>query len=288
MRIYLTILLLILCSINSNIGYAASMGTADQTGGYSGQVLDKLAGYLALPNVKNNVSVKIRIELDDQGALVRCLPIRTSGYPAVDAAACNSVVKAAPFASPPYSLPIEVYLTIWTGSVKSVPSNQVMQRPVQQAQPQAVIPTPSAQQENINTQPVQQSQIQQPTQQPQSQQVVLQQPANPVYTVGNLPAGIKAQDAYGPQYSKYFSRIVHKLRDATFIPIETVPGTYYATVRLNVDAQGNIKNSTLMQSSGDTKLDKYVLQGIKRAQVIEAPPQGLSKVFDVTLTLVRQ
>lgn len=60
-----------------------------------------------------------------------------------------------------------------------------------------------------------------------------------------------AQDQYDPRYRKYFSTITWNLRNAMFIPAETAPGTYYATVRLQVDAAGAIKKSTLLQSSGD-------------------------------------
>lgn len=97
-----------------------------------------------------------------------------------------------------------------------------------------------------------------------------------------------AQDQYDPRYRKYFSTITWNLRNAMFIPAETAPGTYYATVRLQVDAAGAIKKSTLLQSSGDQRLDKFVLQGIRRAGSVEPPPAGLGNTLDLTFTLVRR
>ncbi len=97
-----------------------------------------------------------------------------------------------------------------------------------------------------------------------------------------------AQDQYAPRYRKYFSTITWNLRNAMFIPAETAPGTYYATVRLQVDAAGAIKKSTLLQSSGDQRLDKFVLQGIRRAGSVEPPPAGLGNTLDLTFTLVRR
>ncbi|MBS6829393.1 MAG: TonB family protein [Desulfovibrio sp.] len=97
-----------------------------------------------------------------------------------------------------------------------------------------------------------------------------------------------AQDQYGPRYRKYFSTITWNLRNAMFIPAETAPGTYYATVRLQVDAAGAIKKSTLLQGSGDQRLDKFVLQGIRRAGSVEPPPAGLGNTLDLTFTLVRR
>lgn len=99
---------------------------------------------------------------------------------------------------------------------------------------------------------------------------------------------VMAQDQYDARYSKYFFTITRNLRNAMFIPAETAPGTYYATVRLDVDAAGAIKKSTLLQGSGDKLLDRFVLQGIRRAGSVTPPPAGLGNTLDVTFTLVRR
>ncbi|WP_298029949.1 TonB family protein [uncultured Desulfovibrio sp.] len=99
---------------------------------------------------------------------------------------------------------------------------------------------------------------------------------------------VMAQDQYDARYRKYISTITQNLRNAMLIPAETAPGTYYATVRLNVDAAGAIKKSTLLQGSGDKLLDKFVLQGIRRAGSVTPSPSGLGNTLDITFTLVRR
>lgn len=88
--------------------------------------------------------------------------------------------------------------------------------------------------------------------------------------------------------SKYLNKIRRELRNAMYIPAKTKPGTYHATVRISCDAAGKILQSSIVKSSGDSLLDKYVLQGIKRAGAITAPPKGSPETFDLTFTLVRQ
>lgn len=100
--------------------------------------------------------------------------------------------------------------------------------------------------------------------------------------------GVKAQDKYDPRYRKYLSGVVWNLRNAMFIPAETAPGTYYATVRLLLEPTGTIKKATLLESSGDKLLDRFVLQGIRRANSVPPPPAGLGTTLEITFTLVRR
>ena len=102
-----------------------------------------------------------------------------------------------------------------------------------------------------------------------------------------LTTPLKAQDAYGPKHAAYFRKLVMELRNATFIPAELAKGTYYATVRLEMDASGKILNYSILQSSGSELLDRYVRQGIRRAGKVSPPPAAVGRFVNVTLTLVR-
>ena len=82
-------------------------------------------------------------------------------------------------------------------------------------------------------------------------------------------------------------KLVMELRNATFIPAELAKGTYYATVRLEMDASGKILNYSILQSSGSELLDRYVRQGIRRAGKVSPPPAAVGRFVNVTLTLVR-
>lgn len=113
-------------------------------------------------------------------------------------------------------------------------------------------------------------------------------PAQPSGNVSPQSRGVKAQDKYDPRYRKYLSGIARDLRNAMFIPAETAPGTYYATVRLLLEPTGAIKKATLLESSGDKLLDRFVLQGIRRANSVAPPPAGLGATLEITFTLVRR
>lgn len=95
------------------------------------------------------------------------------------------------------------------------------------------------------------------------------------------------QDKYDSRYQKYLSRVTWNLRNAMFVPVESKPGTYYATVRLKCDKAGKITSSAILDSSGDETMDRYILQGIKRAGHISPPPAGLGNEFDLTFKMVR-
>lgn len=90
------------------------------------------------------------------------------------------------------------------------------------------------------------------------------------------------------KYSKYLRRITWDLRNAMFIPVETKPGKYYATVKITCDKQGKILSSDLIKETGDAFLDKYVMAGIKRAKRIVPPPPGFGNEFELIFTLVRK
>ncbi|WP_304392086.1 TonB family protein, partial [uncultured Desulfovibrio sp.] len=101
-------------------------------------------------------------------------------------------------------------------------------------------------------------------------------------------AGFKAQDKYDARFQKYIGKVVWKLRNAMYIPAKTRPGTYHATAQVRYDAAGKILDATLLKGSGDALLDKYVLQGIRRAGSVPPPPAGLGDTLDLTFTLTRQ
>lgn len=105
-------------------------------------------------------------------------------------------------------------------------------------------------------------------------------PAKAAQAANTSAAPVKSQNAY-------MSRVRRALRNAMYIPQETKPGTYRATVRLKCDASGKILERSIIRSSGDARLDRYILQGIDRAGKVETPPKGMASPMDVEFTLVR-
>ncbi|MBD5641395.1 MAG: TonB C-terminal domain-containing protein [Desulfovibrio sp.] len=86
----------------------------------------------------------------------------------------------------------------------------------------------------------------------------------------------------------YLTKIRTELRNAMYIPEQTKPGSYHVTARIKCDSAGKILDSAILKGSGDARLDKYVLQGIRRAGKITPPPAGAGDTFELTFTLVRR
>lgn len=90
------------------------------------------------------------------------------------------------------------------------------------------------------------------------------------------------------KHQKYLAKAARLLRDKMYIPAQTKPGTYQAMARIKCDKAGKILSSSIVKSSGDKLLDKYILQGIKRAGSIPPPPAGLGDSLDLSFTLQRE
>lgn len=276
----------------------ASIAAADQNDGYSARVLDKVLAVWTPPALRGNFSVRLKVSLDGQGRVLGCGPVKASGMEALDSSACGAVRQAAPFGTPPYGIPLDVHMAFWTGAPKGKTQAAPLSGEASAGRQQTVSVEQRARE---RAEAIAQS---------AAQSAATAQTAPPARATGltedemrlNLdasgasgpakdkPAGnvVKAQDQYDARYRKYFSTITYNLRNAMFIPAETAPGTYYATVRLNVDAAGVIKKYALLQGSGDKRLDKFVLQGIRRAGSVLPPPAGLGNTLDITFTLVRR
>lgn len=263
---------------------AASMAAASQNEGYSGHVMEKVLTVWTPPTTRDERQVRLRISLDGEGRVSECKAVRPSGLPALDASACAAVREAAPFGTPPYGMPLEVYFSFWTGQPRGKSASR-------QATPAPAAPAAAV------------------TQAPASADAQTRAAALAAETTtgsaaavapGSAPkqaapaqasssgAGFKAQDKYDARFQKYISQVVWKLRNAMYIPAKTRPGTYRATAQVRCDTAGKILDATLLKGSGDALLDKYVLQGIRRAGSVPPPPAGLGDTLDLTFTLTRQ
>mgnify|MGYP001079001384 FL=1 len=94
---------------------AAAMAAADQVGGYSNQVLEKVSRVWQPPADPADRTVRIRVSVDADGKVSKCQPVASSALAAMDKSACAAVREAEHFGVPPYGMPIDVYLTFWTG-----------------------------------------------------------------------------------------------------------------------------------------------------------------------------
>lgn len=82
--------------------------------------------------------------------------------------------------------------------------------------------------------------------------------------------------------AKWKSRVEAKLaRTARKCPSN---GNGTATVRFSFDGSGNVTNVSLSRSSGDAKVDDYIVSSVRRASPIPAPPSGVASFLDQALT----
>lgn len=240
----------------------ASAVAVSHNDGYSGHVMDKVLAVWAPPYVSDERQLRLCVSLDGEGRVLECKAVRLSGLPALDESGCAAVRQAAPFGTPPYGMPLDVYFSFWTGQPKGK-TQAAPAQPAPDAGPRAA--ALAAETAAATTAP---------KAEPQTQSA--------------SSSGLKAQDKYDARFQKYLSQVVWKLRNAMFIPAETKAGTYHATAQVRCNSVGKILDASLLKSSGDARLDKYVLQGIRRAGSIPPPPAGLGDTLDLTFTLTRQ
>lgn len=100
------------------------------------------------------------------------------------------------------------------------------------------------------------------------------------------PAASTSKD--NSSLNSWLAKVKKEIRDKMYIPAQTKPGTYRLTARIKCDSAGQIVDSSIVKGSGDAMLDKYALQGIKRAGKVTPPPHGAGDTFDLPFTLVRQ
>ncbi|WP_297046952.1 TonB family protein [uncultured Desulfovibrio sp.] len=258
---------------------AASMAAASQNEGYSGHVMEKVLTVWTPPTTRDERQVRLRISLDGEGRVSECKAVRPSGLPALDSSACAAVREAAPFGTPPYGMPLEVYFSFWTGQPRGKSAArqtaQVPATPAAAAPAAAQAPAPDAQTRAAALAA-------------ETATGGAARAPEPAPRAAASGAGFKAQDKYDARFQKYIGKVVWKLRNAMYIPAKTRPGTYHATAQVRYDAAGKILDATLLKGSGDALLDKYVLQGIRRAGSVPPPPAGLGDTLDLTFTLTRQ
>lgn len=188
--------------------------------GYAGTAMQKILNKYT--GRGGGQRLEARLYLDEEGRLLDCRAIKGDVK-----ALCQAAKSASPFGEPPYGVPTNIAISIWTGKGETK--------------------TTSAKDTGQH----------------------------------------QANAAKGQADSKYLGKIRRELRNAMYIPAKTQPGTYHVVARVKCDAAGKILDSSIIKGSGDSLLDKYVLQGIHRAGSITAPPAGAGDTFDITFTLVR-
>lgn len=227
---------------------AAAMAAADQVGGYSEQVLDKVSRVWNPPVDSVERKVRIKISIDGDGKTLRCEPVVSSALAAMDKSACTAAREAGGFGMPPYGLPIDVYMTLWTG--RPVPQRESEQ----QAAPQDTHATPA------------------------------QQGTMTVTTMKTSPPPATAP-AETPE-SKYVTAVMTKISPSVKLPAKLADGKYNVSVVVRVDGMGQITQAKLTKSSAHADLDNAIMRAVTRAGKVGTPPGKDTQ--DLNLTFVIQ
>ena len=229
--------------------FAQSAASVGLDDGYSAKVMEKILKSISISQSLGTArEVRLLLTLDGDGKLTGCTIRNSSAIKSVDEDLCRKIRSLSPFGSPPYGQPAEVSVAFYKGEQKVTSPI-----PRQAAQVAAVAPAATASAEH----------------KPSSQNKSL------------------AQDSYPQKYQAYLRKIVWQLRNSMYVPQESAPGTYYSTARIKLNKQGKILESSIINSSGDKIMDKYVLQGLKRAGHVPPPPEGLGENLDLTFQMVR-
>lgn len=329
---------------------AASIMAVGQDEGYSGKVMDKVvAKWNPPPQLKGQYKLKLRIGVDGEGNVLECKATKGSGLQALDVSACAAVRAGAPYGSPPYGMPSDLYLSFWTGELpgqvrlspasaerapfvdttalnmardaneraraaaeaaakstgRSLDDLEKVKKKSPKMDKTRAAATSKKAEASGRTAPVAQSKAGKESpgleKVAEESETADQATAAPGKTARELaganekadmpatPSKAKDPGLYeNERYRKYISKISWELRKAMYVPKEAPPGTYIVTARVKCSKNGNILESSILEGSGNEYIDRYVLQGIKRAKRVPPPAPSFGDTFDLSFSLVRK
>lgn len=313
-----------LCLVSVSPAPGASLVAAGQDDGYSGAVMDKVVGKWKPPaQLKGDFRLKMLLSLDGEGNVADCKIRKSSGLQALDVSACAAARAAAPFGQPPYGMPADIHFSFWTGGATGLQpeakevadatharaasenarvANERARAMAEDAAKKSgktlnsPVPAEDGARTHPDTKKTIDKKIAPKTVAEKSSPSPAPQPATPI-TPGEAPKNTASSTPprtnapaldESERDRRYISRITWTLRNAMYVPVQTKPGVYHATVRLTCDPSGAIISREIVKGTGDTLLDQYILEGITRAGKVSPPPPGLGDNMELTFTFVRK
>ena len=237
----------------------AALAAADHSSGYSGIVLAQIAPLWQPPADSTPRTAHVRVHIDAQGRVNSCAPTVPSGNPALDASVCAAVRAAGKFASPPYSLPIDIFLHFWTGQ-PNVQTGQTSQHTgaAQAAATQSAAPLP----------------VKSPAAQPS---------AGKTDKTGKAARASAAPEAQ-EQEKAYVNKAMESIRANIVLPQDLSSGQS-CTVRVLVDKTGRVLSARLEKAARPTSFDKAILQAVNKTARLEPTPDGSNQELALTFVL---
>lgn len=304
-------LLLVVPAALCTTAQAAALVGADQASGYSGHVLEKVSKVWQVPQYPSEHTVRIRVNIDGDGKILGCWPEQSSNLAQMDKSACGAVHDVGKFDIPPYGLPINVFLTFWTGTPKgNNPYGPGAVSGAGQAPGQALGQAPDLAQQNADaataaalaaaraaeakattaTKGAAPSKAgvakSAPAPSPSAQAAQTAQVAVPADPQNRGPlVGVSGENP-SDEEARYARRVAREIREKMIIPAEIPKGNYTFKMYVRVGNKGTIDKAEITQPSSEALMDKYALRAIKKVKELTAPPT--QKARDLHLTFVVQ
>lgn len=283
----------LLCVPFNATAQAAAMLAADQGSGYSGQVLEKVAKLWQAPQYSSDHTVRVRVSIDGDGKVLSCKPEQSSNLALMDKSACSAVHAAEKFAPPPYGMPIDVFLTFWTGLPKggsnigaadgrgTIDQNTLAQQNADAATAAAIALAKAAEVKAAEA----------------TRQTAPKTTANTSVSTTTSTSTADSQnrapmvgipaEAASPEEARYAKKIAFAIREKMVIPAELPKGTYTFKMLVHIDSKGQVSKPEITQSSGEALMDKYALRAIKRLSALTPPPTKKSQDLHLTFVVLR-
>ncbi len=228
---------------------AASVAAADQGGGYSGQVLEKVVKHWQPPGDVLERMIRVKVSIDSEGRLLRCEPLSSTASALGDKSICTAVREAGGFGTPPYAVPIEVFLTFWSGPTKA------------QAAP---APAPAPAKDTAQT--------------PQAAQPAAAK-AQKVEKADTPEASIHEQEA------DYIKKVKGEIGSKVTIPAKTPKGKYTVSVKVRITAKGMVSLIGLSKSCGRLELDQALTGAVSRTGLVAGSPFKKTREFNLAFPI---
>lgn len=275
---------------------AAALIGADQASGYSGHVLEKVSKTWQAPQYPSEHLVRIRVNIDGDGKILGCWPEQSSNLAQMDKSACGAVHDVGKFDTPPYGLPINVFLTFWTGNPKGNnpygtaavggggQAPDLAQQNADAATAAALAAARAAEAKaSVATKNGTAKSATPASGQATAPATQATVPADS-QSRGSL-VGVSGESPNADE-SRYARRVAREIREKMIIPAEIPKGTYTFRMTVHIGNKGTIDKADITQSSGEALMDKYALRAVKKVKDLTAPPT--QKAHDLHLTFVVQ
>ncbi len=260
--------------------HAAMVAAADHSGGYSNSVLDAVVKKWHPPMDGTERTTRILVMIDGDGQVEECAPLSESGSEASEKAACDAVNSIGKFATPPYGLPMDVFLSFWVGKTEVSPAGA--SAPITPAPKGKIIPNPpiaetakGTAQSTAAVKPADESKAAAPTKTAAPKANTTHKP-----TIQDNRSG-----AVMDEQDYYVKMVMRKIGPHVEFPPNLPQGELSTSLTVNVDPNGNMKDIKLSQSSGSKELDDAILKAAQKTGKVNPPPNYKEKELFLTFII---